>query len=267
MPDEVATTDTSLKQVDDLTLCQIAADVAERAAASVRGKLGSARQIGTKSTPTDTVTSTDVETEDLIRSALRQATPGASLQGEEGASVEGTTDIGWVIDPIDGTVNFLYDLPVVAISIAATRGDRVVAGAVADVLRSEVFTARRGHGAYLDGRQVWISSVTTLADSLIATGFSYSSKRRSEEAEVVGRILPVARDIRCFGSAALNLAWVACGRVDGYWESDTNRWDVAAGVLLAEEGGAVVELGSTGNGSVLAAPSALIGPLRNLVSG
>jgi myo-inositol-1(or 4)-monophosphatase len=267
VPDEAAAEETAPDRFDEASLIVIAGEVAQIASDSVRTKLGSARQIGTKSTPTDTVTSADIETESLIRDALRQATPGASIVGEEGTDVDGTSDLGWIIDPIDGTVNFLYGLPVVAISIAATREDRVVAGAVADVLRGEIFTAGRGLGARLNGDTIRTSSTRDIEDSLIATGFSYSAKRRREEAEAVSRILPAARDIRCFGSAALNLAWVACGRVDGYWESDTNRWDVAAGALVAEEAGAVVELGSTGTGSVLAAPHALIGPLRRLVSG
>lgn len=267
VPDETLANEPVPVSATDPGLEAIAGEVARLASESVRAKLGSAREIGTKSTPTDSVTTADIETETLIRDALEMATPGASIIGEEGTNVEGTSDIGWIIDPIDGTVNFLYELPVVAVSIAATRNDEVVAGAVADVLRMEVFTASRGHGARLNGRDIRTSSVSDIADSLIATGFSYSAQRRGAEAEIVGRILPIARDIRCFGSAALNLAWVACGRVDGYWESDTNRWDVAAGVLLAEEAGAMVELDATATGSVLAAPRALVGALRQLVSG
>ena len=267
VPEEIAAKEPVLDAVTETELEIIARDVARLASDSVRAKLGTAREIGTKSTPTDTVTSADLETEGLIRDALRLATPGASIIGEEGTDVEGTSDIGWIIDPIDGTVNFLYELPVVAVSIAATRKDEVIAGAVADVLRMEVFTASRGHGARLNWRDIRTSTVSDIAESLIATGFSYSSQRRGTEAEIVTRILPVARDIRCFGSAALNLAWVACGRVDGYWESDTNRWDIAAGVLLAEEAGAIVELDATATGSVLAAPPALVDALRQLVSG
>ncbi len=266
MPDDGTTSAPSRDSLEDSALGQIAAEVARRAAASVRGKLGTAHQVRTKATPTDAVTSADLETEDLIRAELRLATPTASLRGEEGLTVEGTSDIEWVIDPIDGTINFLYNLPVVAVSIAAVRRDRVVAAAVADVIRSEIFTAYRGNGAYLDGRPVHVSTASDLSNSLIATGFSYSAERRRQEAEVVKRLLPAARDIRCFGSAALHLAWVACGRVDAYWQSETKPWDVAAGALLAEEGGAVVELESAGDGWVLAAPPPLFGPLRELVS-
>jgi myo-inositol-1(or 4)-monophosphatase len=186
--------------------------------------------------------------------------------GEERASIAGSSEIGWVIDPIDGTVNFLYDLPVVAVSIAATLNGVVVAGAVADVLRDEVFTARLGHGTRLNGRPVFSNSVTDIGSALIATGFSYSADRRAEEAKVVSRIVPAARDIRCFGSSALHLAWIACGRVDGYWESDINYWDVAAGALLAREAGADVYLESpTGSGCVLAAPPGIFDQLRSLV--
>lgn len=253
---------------DDAALEDIAADVAQRAAASIRAKLGSAVQVGTKATPTDTVTSADLEIEQFILAALQEATPGASVLGEEGTAVKGTTDIGWIIDPIDGTVNFLYDLPVIAVSIAATRGDQVVAGAVADVLRKEIFAARLGHGATLNGHAITVSPITGMADALIATGFSYAAETRSEEAKVVSRILPAARDIRCFGSSALNLAWVACGRIDGYWESDVKPWDVAAGGLLANEAGAAVDLCSpSGDDHVLAAAPGVFHALRRLVYG
>ncbi len=246
----------------------IAVDVAGRTAEHVRGRLGTARQVGTKSTRTDTVTSTDLDAEDFIRRELLAATPDASIVGEEGTFVAGNASIGWVIDPIDGTVNFLYDLPVVAVSIAATIDGEVVAGAVADVLRGEVFGAHRGGGTRRDGQRVAASDVAELQDALLATGFSYSSGARSEEARVVSRLMPAARDIRCFGSAALHLAWVACGRLDGYWQAGTHHWDVAAGALLASESGAVVDLEAPdGTGSIIAAPPAIIDAVRALVAG
>lgn len=256
------------RSLDASALEAIAVDVTTRAAARVRGQLGNARQVGTKSTRTDTVTTTDLDVEDFVRRELLAATPAASIVGEEGTAVAGTTGIGWIIDPVDGTVNFLYDLPVVAVSIAATVDGAVVAGAVADVLRGEVFGAHRGGGARRDGEHIGVRAVADLADALVATGFSYSSGTRFEEAKAVSRLIPAARDIRCFGSAALHLAWVACGRLDGYWEGETHFWDVAAGALIATEAGALVDQESPGGtGSVVAAPPGLIDELRALVEG
>ncbi len=248
-------------------LVDIASDVARRAAEHIRNALGSATTVGAKSTPTDLVTSTDLEVEAFVRDELLTATPDASIVGEEGTVIEGGSDIGWIVDPLDGTVNFIYDLPVIAVSIAASVDGSTVAGAIADVVRQEVFTAYRGGGARLDGQAVSVSGVDKIGDALIGTGFSYTSARRAEEAETIQRILPVARDIRCFGSAALNLAWVACGRLDGYWEGETNHWDVAAGSLIAGEAGADVEIATPGgSGSVLAATPGITAALRTLVS-
>ncbi len=259
---------TAARSVGAAALEAIAADVAGRAAGQVRRELGKARQIATKSTHTDTVTSADLDVEDFIRSELLAATPAASIVGEEGTEVAGTTGVGWVIDPIDGTVNFLYDLPVIAVSIAATLDGAVVAGAVADVLRGEVISAHQGGGTRRDGVEVAVSEVAKLRDALVGTGFSYSSETRSEEATAVSRVIPLARDIRCFGSAALHLAWVACGRLDAYWQGETHYWDVAAGALLAGEAGAVVELETPGGtGSVVAAGPGIIDELRALVTG
>ena len=162
-------------------------------------------------------------------------------------------------------MNFLYDLPVVGVSIATMRDGSIVAGAIADVVRAELFTGSLDNGARRDGRPISVNKIDDFSDALIATGFSYSATRRAEQSDVVARILPAARDIRCFGSAALHLAWVGCGRVDGYWQSDINPWDVAAGSLIAAEAGAVVELESpTSPGSVLAAAPGIADTLREL---
>lgn len=246
----------------------IAIDVASDAAQLVHRGLGHARVVGTKTTPTDVVTTTDLEVETVIRQALLARTPGASMAGEEHDALIGDTSITWVIDPIDGTVNFLYDLPAVAVSLAAKVNGNVVAGAVADVVRGEIFSAATGQGARRNGYKIRTSSVATLADALVTTGFAYSADHRSEEAEIFRRVLPEARDIRCFGSAALHLCWVACGRVDAFYERGLNDWDVAAGTLLATEAGALVEPASPGNGEVVIAASARIfETLRRLVIG
>lgn len=230
--------------------------------------MGQNQVVRTKSTPTDVVTAVDVEVETFIRGELLAATPGAAVRGEERAPVSGTSSIGWVVDPIDGTVNFLYDLPVVSVSIAATIDGRVVAGAVADVVRSEVFTGSAGNGVRRDGVAVTPSETCDLHEALVGTGFSYAADIRRREGAVVARILPAVRDIRCFGSAALHLCWVACGRVEAFYQKGLHEWDVAAGAFLAAEAGARVEQDvDAGDGLVLAATQSVFDPLRVLIMG
>ncbi len=204
--------------------------------------MGRAELAGTKTTPTDIVTHTDIESETLIRAELLQRCPGSSIVGEELVDDVGLNDIEWIVDPIDGTVNFLYDLPVVSVSIAARMGSAVVAGAVADVIRGDVFTAVRSEGAQLNGHPIAVAEAAPLSQSLVGTGFSYDGAIRGEQARIVSRILPAARDIRCMGSAALNLCWIGCGRLDGYYEQGTKLYDYAAAALIAHEAGARVEL-------------------------
>ena len=246
----------------------IAADVALAAAEVIRGRLGQPHAVETKSTPTDVVTGVDVEVEHFIRTRLLKATPGAGLRGEEQAHRAGTTSIGWVVDPIDGTVNFLYDLPVMSVSIAATIDSEVVAGAVADVVRGEIFSGSARNGVRRNGVPVSPSDRSNLSDALVGTGFSYSAEVRRREATVVARLLPLARDIRCFGSAALHLCWVACGRLEAFYQRGLNDWDVAAGAFLAEEAGARVEQNiGVDDGLVLAAARNVFEPIRALIGG
>ena len=246
----------------------VAIDVSRLAAELVRASVGSAAPAGTKSSPSDVVTATDVESEALIRRELLERCPGSSIIGEELAEDLGTNDVGWIVDPIDGTVNFLYDLPVVAVSIAATVGGRTVAGAVCDVLRGDVFSAALGTGARCNGAPIAARPTTQLENALIGTGFAYAAERRRAQAEIIGRLLPSARDIRCMGSAALNLCWVGCGRLDGYYEQDTKPYDYAAGALIAAEGGARVELPAENALDLsMAAPAAIFDQLRSIVVG
>lgn len=250
-----------------LALADIAADVANRAADRVRVQVGRVDALRTKSSTTDVVTHTDVEVETLVRQALDSRAPGSTFVGEEHGDLVGTSEVGWIIDPIDGTVNFLYDLPVVAVSIAATLRGKVVAGAVVDVLRGETFTAVRGGGAQRDGHRIGVNLPTSMAQSLMATGFSYDAGLRSEQGTVFQRVVGAVRDVRCFGSAALNLCWVGCGRVDGYWETDLKVWDVAAGGLIAQEAGADVWTPWVDGGSLtLAASPVVSAALHALVS-
>jgi myo-inositol-1(or 4)-monophosphatase len=160
-----------------------------------------------------------------------------------------------VIDPLDGTVNFLYGVPLFAVSIAAALDGEIVAGAVIDVLRDELFCAHLGGGARLDGEPIEVSGCGVLAKALVTTGFSYHADLRDLQGEVAHRVLARARDLRCFGSAALELCWVACARVDAYYQRETEIWDRAAGALIAAEAGARTELPCPENDDVVLAAS------------
>lgn len=221
---------------------EIAATTARAAAELVTATYGRPDPIGHKTSPTDVVTQTDLRAEELIRRHLADATPEAGVLGEEGATTDPDARLQWVIDPLDGTVNFLYGVPLFAVSIAAALDGEVVAGAVIDVLRGERFSAHLGGGARLDGAPIEVSSCAQLPNALVATGFSYKAELRDTQGEVAHRILSRARDLRCFGSAALELCWVACARVDAYYQRDTEIWDRAAGALIAAEAGAHTEL-------------------------
>lgn len=245
----------------------VAVGVATAAGDLVRQSVGKAAAAGTKSTPTDVVTATDIDSERLIRTELLDRCPGSTIVGEELADQEGANAVRWIVDPIDGTVNFLYDLPVVSVSIAASINGVTVAGAVADVLRGEVFSAALGAGAQRDTSAITARTTTELAQALIGTGFSYSAQRRAEQSAILNGLLPIARDIRCMGSAALNLCWVACGRLDAYYEHDTKPYDYAAGAIIATEAGARVELPESNTlGLSMAATPGLFGELRAVVA-
>ena len=242
----------------------VAIDVARAAARLVAEASGSARTTRTKSSPTDVVTNTDLESETLIRRELRARCPGSAIVGEEYGDGAGTNRVGWVVDPIDGTVNFLYDLPVVAISIAATIDGRVVAGAVADVHRDETYSAHIDGGARRDGNPIAPSDADRLDQSLVGTGFSYDAELRRLQASTLSEVLPRCRDIRCMGSAALNLCWIACGRLDAYFERDLKTYDYAAGALIAAEAGADVQL-PDGSDLTLATAPGISEPFGQLI--
>ncbi len=220
----------------------VACEVARQAAKYVRvhhGELGAA---ATKSSPTDVVTEADFGSEQLIREQLALRCPGSSVIGEEYDDTVGDNRISWVVDPIDGTVNFMYGLPVVSVSIAARYQGRTVAGAVTDVLSTRTYSAALGHGARCDGEAIEVSRPASLATSLVGTGFAYDAAVRAEQAQLLAELLPMCRDIRCMGSAALNMCWVGAGLLDGYFERNTKVYDYAAGAIVASEAGAVVAL-------------------------
>lgn len=245
----------------------VAIDVAELAADYVRSRSGQAETAATKSSPTDVVTHTDIECERLIRAELLARCPGSSIVGEEFADDDGGNNVGWIVDPIDGTVNYLYDLPVVSVSIAATVNNAVVAGAVTDIHRAETFSAALGAGARQSGQPIAPSSPSTLETALIGTGFAYDAELRAKQAQTLTQLLPACRDIRCMGSAALNLCWVGCGRLDGYFERDLKVYDYAAGALIAIEAGATTELPPANRIDLtITAPPEIFDSLRLLVA-
>jgi len=205
----------------------------------------------TKSSVNDIVTVMDQQSEALLRRHLLGARPDDAILGEEEGASEGSSGITWVIDPIDGTVNYLYEIPAYCVSVAAVIGDartagrwQPVAGAICNPLTAEIFHARVGGGAYVlladDDTAIRANTVDVLPQSLVATGFGYLSEVRIRQGEVLGAILPEIRDIRRFGSAALDLCAVARGTVDAYYEAGLNPWDLAAGWIIATEAGALV---------------------------
>ena len=232
---------------DVAELLRIATEVAvEAAALAARRRAEGVEVAATKSSLVDVVTHTDREVEQLVREQLAARRPGDGFLGEEGAADDSTTGLTWVVDPIDGTVNFLYGIPQWAVSIAVVEGGpdplswRALAGCVANPLSGETYTASLGGGAWLGDQRLRPSSPESLGEALVATGFSYEAERRVEQVAAVGRLIGKVRDIRRQGAASLDLCAVATGRLDAYVERGLKPWDHAAGALVAEEAGAVV---------------------------
>jgi myo-inositol-1(or 4)-monophosphatase len=243
---------------------------AAQAGAAIVAASHEVEPVAMKSTATDVVTATDMAAEHIICDALSEATPGARVLGEEaGAGILGSGphgDFEWIVDPLDGTVNFTYGVPITAVSVAVAQRGRIVAGAVVDVGSGEAFSAHLGGGARCNGHPIRCATHKSLAMSLVATGFSYDAGLRAEHGALVATLVSRVRDIRVFGSAALNLCWLGAGRVDAYLERDTKPWDYAAGSLVAAEAGARVELPCPENGRLsLAAPPALFDDLAALL--
>jgi myo-inositol-1(or 4)-monophosphatase len=197
----------------------------------------------TKSTPTDIVTAVDRDTEERIRSMILDARPDDGIFGEEEDTHVGTSGLNWVVDPIDGTVNLLYDIPAWSVSIAVVDGPpdpahwNALAGVVLNPVSGEVFEASVGGGARLGDRELHVNQDVPLSRALVATGFGYASERRLSQAEVLVHLLPRIRDLRRIGSAALDLGSVAAGRLDAFYERGLNPWDHAAGSLIVREAG------------------------------
>ena len=247
----------------------LAEQVARSAGGLLLDGLGRAMEVGTKTTVTDMVTEMDRASEALIDAELLGARPDDGILGEEGAHRRGTSGVRWIVDPLDGTTNYLYGFPGFNVSIAAEVEGRIVAGAVYDVVRGELFSAALGAGASCDDRPVRASGATDLTRALVGTGFSYDPGLRERQARVLVHVLPRVRDIRRQGAAALDLCSVACGRLDAYFERGLAPWDLAAGGLIAREAGAAVtdfQGGPARAGEVAAATPDLAGPLRSLLA-
>lgn len=253
-------------------LLSIAVQVARQGAATARQmRAGGISGVSTKSTDTDVVTAADRAVERQVVDELRRLRPGDSVLGEEygtagqrgpaaGASVR------WILDPIDGTVNYLYGLPQYALSLAAEVDGVVVAGVVHNPATGQEWTATRGGGAYRDGRRLQCSRETALGQCLVGTGFGYDPARRAHQATVVAQLISQVRDIRRYGAASIDLCMAAEGALDAYFEKGLNAWDHAAGGLVATEAG--LRVGGIGGAPagpdmVIAAPPALFGPLHD----
>ena len=270
------------------SLLDLACEVAVAAGRLLIGSGGRPEVVATKSSPTDVVTEADQAAESLIRELIAEERPGDRILGEEGGEIAppggqgGRSAVRWIVDPLDGTVNYLYGLPDWAVSVAAEVDGTVVAGAVFVPRRDELYSARLGHGAWLSsGALDWRGEDTgspvrlacnrdvPLAQALVATGFGYAAGRRQVQGDVLRAVLPQVRDIRRGGSAAVDLCSVASGTVDAYYERGVNLWDIAAGGLIAAEAGAQVT-GLHGRppspSMTLAAPPPLLGDLHDLLA-
>ncbi len=256
-------------------LAELASSIAQEAAELLLTGRGQVEVVQTKSSPTDVVTEMDRAAEKLIRDRLAAARPGDAVLGEEGGQT-GVGRVRWIVDPLDGTVNYLYGLPDWAVSIAVEVAGEVEVGVVCVPLRRNLFTAVRGGGAWLEsawrpGRQrLACNSGVGLSAALVATGFGYAADKRARQGRVAAAVLPRARDIRRSGSAATDLCSVAAGQVDAYYEQGVQAWDIAAGGLIAREAGARtggLHGQAAGSEMTIAAAAGLFAELHDLLAG
>jgi myo-inositol-1(or 4)-monophosphatase len=260
-----------MTQAEERALLAVAQEAARAAAAELRERYGR-RQSGvrSKSGPTDLVSDADLAAEKAIRSVLAEQRPGDAILGEEGGAT-GDGDLRWVVDPLDGTINYLYEIPAFAVSVACEDSAGTIAGVVLDPLRDECFAATRSGPPMLNGEPLVVGErPDSLELTMVATGFGYDPAIRATQAVVVARVLPRVRDIRRVGAAALDLAWSASGRVDAFYERGLHSWDLAAGALIASRAGmAVRELEQSGNEpwGIMTAPPELVDELYGLIVG
>jgi myo-inositol-1(or 4)-monophosphatase len=249
-------------------LLDVAADAALTAGALLLARFEAGREasVSSKTTPTDPVSEADLESQHAIRALLSRRRPQDGFLGEEeGADLGGSSGLRWVVDPLDGTVNFLYGIPQWSVSVAVCDERGALAGAIHAPVSGETFTAARGELPKRNGTHLqWRGDVApALSQTLVATGFAYEARVRAEQAELLTGLLPLVRDIRRFGSAAMDLAWTAMGRYDAYFERGVKLWDIAAGALVCECVGLVArEI----DGGILVSPPSLLDALVEIVS-
>jgi myo-inositol-1(or 4)-monophosphatase len=261
---------TAPEQTLNEELLDVAVTAALAAAEILLARYGGHMEISRKTTPTDLVSDADRAAEDAVLTLLSERRPRDGVLSEEGGREDSDSGIRWIVDPLDGTVNYLFRIPIWAVSIAAEDEKGTLVGVVHDPTHSETFTALRGEGARLNGKPITVSDADDLATAVIGTGFAYSAEARAVQAERMPRVLPHVGDVRRAGAASIDQSWVACGRLDGFFESPLNPWDRAAGVLLVEEAGGIVSelpapLGDM-DGVIAAGPS-LHDALRTLILG
>ncbi len=251
-------------------LLRLATEIARDAATLItEGRRRGLLEVSTKSSSTDMVTEYDRLSEQLIVERLQTARPHDGIVGEEGSDRHGTSGIDWLVDPIDGTTNFLYGLPGYGVSIAARDPEGGLVGVVAVPSTAELFAARRGGGAFCNGAAIRCSQTDGLGRALVATGFSYDPARRRRQGARIAALLDQIRDIRRLGAAAPDLCYAASGRVDAYFEEFLNPWDLAAGEVIALEAGcrvSALDAGPVRPASVLVANPDVFGPLRDLIA-
>jgi len=247
---------------DPTELLSIALDIATSAGelALTRRRAG-VEVAATKSSIVDVVTAADREVEAFVRARVAAVRPGDAFVGEESDASAGSSGLTWVVDPIDGTVNYLYDIPRWAVSVAVVRGEdpatwTALAGCVVNPSNGEVFAASAGGGATLNGRPISVGEPASLGTALVATGFGYDAAIRTAQAEAAARIIGAVRDLRRAGAAALDICDVGAGRLDAYWERGLAPWDFAAGALIAAEAGAVVSAADVKSGRRLVSAAA-----------
>ena len=224
--------------------------------------------VDTKSSLTDMVTDADRAAEALIKEGIHSERPDDAILGEETGEARGSSGLRWVVDPLDGTTNFLFGIPHWAVSIACEDADGAFVGVVYDPLRDELFSATRGDGAMLNGSPIEVSDTADVSRALVGTGFSYLAEERAAAAALLPTILPRVRDVRRAGAASLDFAWVGAGRLDGFYESGLAPWDAAAGTLIVREAGGRIDvmpaLGPNGTGFIAAGPR-IFDDLRDLI--
>ncbi len=234
------------------------------AAAAERHRAGNSGGVDTKSTETDPVTEVDRDAEALIVEGILARRPDDTVHGEEGAAIEGSSGVEWVIDPLDGTVNFVYGFPQYAVSIGVLVDGVPTVGVVHDTVADHVYTAVQGRGAHCNGVEVQASACDRVGATLMATGFAYEPEARRRHGAILAELIGDIRDIRRAGSAALDLCHVAAGRVDAYYESGPNLWDVVAGMLIVTEAGGKAEYDAEAK-RILAAAPGVFGPLSDRI--